>query len=317
MLEILELLQGSGSRTVHELAEHFGVDERTIRRSIERMREMDIPVVSVRGRHGGYRLAPGYRMSPLMLTEDEVVAVLVALTAAQTAPPLSGSGHAAATATAKIRRSLPPHLASRADTLLETAALNPTLATAAADPSVILTVADAIRRRRPLQISYRSPDERISARSVEPHDLVASNGRWYLVGLDSLSGSRRTFRIDRVRWARVLAGSFAAPAEHDPVSDLIDGFATADYSFRVDLRVRASVTRIRRHLPASVATLEDLGPDLDNDELWRRVGIHAQRLDWIPPVLLALGADVVVEEPQELRALMAESGRRLIALATA
>ena len=317
VLEILELLQGSGTRTVADLAVHLGVDERTVRRSVERMREIDMPVVSVRGRHGGYRLAPGYRMPPLMLNEDEVVAVVVALAAAQTASPVPGSAQALATASAKLAHSLPRHLADRARALLETAALNPSLLAPAADPSIILTAADAIRSRRPLQISYRSRDDRISVRSIQPHDLVASNGRWYLVGLDSLARSRRTFRIDRVRWARLLPGTFPAPAEHDPVSDLIDHFARADYRYRVAVRVRGSHARIRRHLPASVATIEDLEPDVMSDDHWRRVVIHAEQLDWIPPVLLALDGDVVIEEPEELRDLVAASGRRLTAFATA
>src|SRR4051794_19670657 len=143
-------------------------------------------------------------------------------------------------------------------------------------------------------MGYHAADDSMSVRSVQPYDLVASNGRWYVAGLDSLARSRRTFRVDRVRWARLLAATFPAPEEHDAVSDLIDEFARADYRYRIHVRVRAAADRIRRHLPASVATLEDLEPGSPSDEHWRRVVINAERLNWIPPVLLALDAEIVI-----------------------
>src|SRR5262245_19384687 len=112
VLALLEILQNGGTRTAAELAERLGVDERTVRRYVEHLVDLDIPVDAVRGRYGGYRLAPGFRMPPLMLTDSEAVAVLLGL--------VTTSGAAAGSAAAKIRRVLPRPSVARLDALLET-----------------------------------------------------------------------------------------------------------------------------------------------------------------------------------------------------
>src|SRR3954471_2099178 len=121
LLALLELLQRGGTRTVAELAGRLGVDERTVRRYVGQLVELDVPVESVRGRYGGYRLAPGYRLPPLMLTDDEALAVLLGLVAGRRAG-LTTQRTASDTASAKIRRVLPKHIARRLDTLLESLA---------------------------------------------------------------------------------------------------------------------------------------------------------------------------------------------------
>src|SRR6476646_10173859 len=111
VLTLLELLQSGGTRTVAELAERLGVEGRTVRRYVDHLIDLDVPVESVRGRYGGYRLAPGHRMPPLMLGDDEALAVLLGLIAGRRAGLPTTTGTARETATAKIRRVLPKHLA--------------------------------------------------------------------------------------------------------------------------------------------------------------------------------------------------------------
>src|SRR5271167_1445983 len=118
VLTLLELLQSGGVRTVTELAGRLGVDGRTVRRYVDHLIDLDVPVESVRGRYGGYRLAPGYRLPPLMLSDDEAVAVLLGLVAGRRTGLLAGAGAASETAAAKIRRVLPERLARRLDALL-------------------------------------------------------------------------------------------------------------------------------------------------------------------------------------------------------
>ena len=123
VLTLLELLQSGGVRTVAELAERLGVDGRTVRRYVDHLLDLDVPVESVRGRYGGYRLAPGYRMPPLMLSDEEALAVLLGLVAGRRSGLMTlsadiGAGTASETAAAKIRRVLPQRLAARLDAVL-------------------------------------------------------------------------------------------------------------------------------------------------------------------------------------------------------
>jgi predicted DNA-binding transcriptional regulator YafY len=312
-LELLELLESAGTRSVSELAQRVHLDERSVRRHIERLREIGIPVEAVRGRGGGYRIAASYRLPPLMLTDDEAVAVLAGLTVARSTANQLSTSAAMATAIAKIRRSLPRVLADRLAALLDV--VGPSTSTAdEVDPSILLTVADAIRSRRPLALNYQSA-QTATQRSVQPHDLVAYNGRWYLVGLDSKTREIRTFRLDRVVTARALDGTFPAPPAHDAPGDLVRGFATAEYRYTVHLRVQALASDIEKQLPASVAEVHRM-PESPDHEPWCRVTVRAQSLEWLPRILLALDCPVIVEEPAELRAVLLEQAERLVRIAT-
>jgi len=311
-LELLDLLESAGTRSVDELAGRLNIDERSVRRHIERLREIGIPVEAVRGRGGGYRIASSYRLPPLMLSDEEAIAVLAGLTFAQGAADRLSSNSALATAAAKIQRSLPRHLAERLSALLDVVVAVPRSA-APVDPSILLTAADAIRSLRPVAIAYQSSD-RLTRRTVQPHDLVAYNGRWYLTGLDSLTREPRTFRLDRIRSLRSLSGTFPAPTQHNALEDLVRGFAGADYRYTILLRIRASAEDIRKYLPESVAELGPL-PDEPDASSWLRAVIRAESLDWVPGVLLALDRPVIVEEPEALRTTMLRQSAKLAELA--
>ena len=142
MLALLELLQSGGVRTVAELADRLGVDERTVRRYVDHLIDLDVPVESVRGRYGGDRLAAGYRMPPLMLSDDEALAVLLGLVAGRRAGLMTATGAASETAAAKIRRVLPARLARRLDAVLDSLAFTaPPGEAPAPDTGVLLAIA--------------------------------------------------------------------------------------------------------------------------------------------------------------------------------
>jgi predicted DNA-binding transcriptional regulator YafY len=313
VLTLLELLQSGGIRTLAELADRLGVDGRTVRRYIGHLIDLDVPVESVRGRYGGYRLGAGYRLPPLMLSDDEALAVLLGLVAGRRAGWLATTGTASETAAAKIRRVLPARLAHRVDAVLESFAF-----TAAArefpapETGVLLAVADAVRHHRPVRIRYTAADDRRSERTLHPYGLVAHSGRWYVTGADPGIGEDRTFRLDRISEVRTLPGSFEPPAGLDPAQRVLQGLATAPYRHEVTLRIKATVEHIRTRLPASVATVEEepTGP-------WLRVELRAEHLDWLPPVLAALDRPFVIERPDELRGLVAALADRLATSARA
>lgn len=319
VLTLLELLQSGGTRTTAELADRLGVEGRTVRRYVDQLIDLDVPVESVRGRYGGYRLAPGYRLPPLMFSDDEALAVLLGLVAGRRAGPATAQQTANETASAKIRRVLPRHLARRLDTLRES--LDFTEAPRefpAPDTGVLLTVADAVRHRRPVAIRYTDRDGRRSERTLHAYGIVAHAGRWYVTGRDAGLGEDRTFRLDRVADARTLPGSFEAPEGPAPAQRLLSAFATAEYRHAVSLRVHGTVEQIRARLPAGVATLEEIDPAAGGGgagERWLRVELRAERLDWLPPVLAALDRPFVIDRPDELRGLVTALADRLAASA--
>ncbi|MEV6067612.1 HTH domain-containing protein [Nocardia sp. NPDC052001] len=148
VLALLELLQTGGTHTVGALADRLGVDERTVRRYVTHLTDLDIPIRSVRGRYGGYRLAPGYRMPPLMLTDDEAVAVLLGLLTSRSG---STTAHAVESATAKLRRVLPARLTTRLEALITTVEFTADdRPEVAVDTTVLLRLAEATREHRTL-----------------------------------------------------------------------------------------------------------------------------------------------------------------------
>jgi predicted DNA-binding transcriptional regulator YafY len=314
VLTLLELLQSGGIRTLTELADQLDVDPRTVRRYVAHLIDLDVPVESVRGRHGGYRLASGFRMPPLMLSDDEALAVLLGLIAGRRTGLATTTGTASETAAAKIRRVLPERLARKLDTVLESLAFTAAPGEfALPETAVLLTVADAVRHCRPVAITYTGGDGRRSARTVHPYGLVAHSGRWYVTGVDPDLGADRTFRLDRIADARTLPGSFEAPAGVDPVRRVLSGLAGAPYRHRVTVRIQATVEHIRSRLAAGVAELD---PDPKGGG-WVRAELRAERLDWIPGVLASLDRPFVIERPDELRGLVAALAERLAAAAGA
>ncbi|OOC05458.1 transcriptional regulator [Amycolatopsis azurea DSM 43854] len=302
---MLEILQSGGTRTVAELARRLDVDERTVRRYAEHLLDLDIPIRSVRGRYGGYRLAPGYRMPPLMLTDEEALAVLLGLVAGRRAGLITTAVAAAESAVAKVRRVLPEALGRRLDALLETADFTaPARRTLSAEAEVLLTVAEAARDRRPVGIAYLAGHGSASKRVVHPYGVVAHSGRWYLTGFDSASGEVRTFRVDRISSAEARAGTFEPPDGFDPAERVLTALAETPHRHDVSVRIEATPEQVRAVFPPSVAVLE---PDGDGV----RARIRAQRLDWIPPLLAALDRPFVIERPGELRDLVSALAGRL------
>lgn len=307
ILQLLTLLQSATTRSRAELASDLGVDERTVRRYVEQLRDLDIPVESLRGRYGGYRLATGYRLPPLMLSDDEALAVLFALSESAAAERSPASRAATATAIAKLRRALPQHLVERATVLQEAALAAPGgEVTEQPAPDVLLTVGEAVRTGTPLTIDYADRAGERTTRAIHPHEVVVLQGRWYLIAYDITRHATRTFRCDRIARARTAPGHFRRPVTEP--TDLARAFATADYRYTVGLRVQATVEQVEAWLPRTIATIEP-GPDG-----WQQVTIRAERLDWIPQRLLAIDAPLKLDAPPELRAAVRAAADRLASL---
>jgi predicted DNA-binding transcriptional regulator YafY len=319
VLALLEILQAGGTHTAADLADRLDVDERTVRRYVEHLVDLDVPVWAERGRYGGFRLAAGYRMPPLMLTDGEALAVVLGLVAAGRVAGVPSSEAAVDSAAAKVRRVLPQRLGARIGALLETAGFTgPSNAAARApggngmsapEADILLAVAEAARDRRALAIRYRSADDRLSERTLRPYAVVAHSGRWYVTGADSASGQERTFRLDRIGTARLLDETFDAPDARDPADRLLDALAAAPRREAVSVLVRAAAEHIDRRIPRGLATVEPL---VAEGEGWVRLRLQVEQLDWVPSLLAGIDRPFVIEEPAALREHVRSLGERLI-----
>jgi len=187
--------------------------------------------------------------------------------------------------------------------------------TVAPDPGVMLTLAEAVGLRRSLDLRYLSGQGVPSKRTIHPYGLVAYADRWYLVAFDTDKQEECTFRVDRIRAARVVPGAFESPQQPDAAGRLLDLFVEADYRWRVVLRIRETEEGIRAHLPPSVARLEMLdGMPHTHEEgpPWHRAEIHAERLDWLPSIIAALDCEVVIDHPEELRSRVRTAAKRML-----
>ena len=207
LLEVLELLQSRPVVSGREIADHLGVDGRTVRRYIDNLQELGIPVEGQRGVGGGYRLQPGYRLPPLMLSDDEVVMVVIGLAAARRLGLDAGGDHPES-ALEKIHRVLPTTLRRRVEALEAAVAFTSSeTAGVPVEAEVLLLVSDAIRRRHRLRTAYTSFSGERSDRELSPYGLVVHSGRWYLAAHDHGREALRTFRVDRMAAVSMTTGS--------------------------------------------------------------------------------------------------------------
>ncbi|MEV0840378.1 YafY family protein [Actinocatenispora sera] len=249
MLRLLSLLQARREWSGRELADRLGVTERTLRRDIHRLRELDYPVVGSTGTAGGYRLASGQALPPLLLDDDEAVAIALALSTA-----VPGVDEVGARALAKLTQVLPARLRPQLARLADAVAVVPHRQAAGTDPGVLATLAAACRDTEIVTFDYHGRSGPPGRRRVEPHHLVTLGGNWYLVAYDPERADWRTFRLDRVRSPASTRHRFAPRAlpAPDAATYLGRSFAGASYRYtaRVEVALPADTVRTRMCLSA-------------------------------------------------------------------
>jgi predicted DNA-binding transcriptional regulator YafY len=295
LLELLELLQGRPLTTGRELAERLGIDVRTVRRYIAAVQELGIPVEGQRGVGGGYRMRPGFRLPPLMLSDDEAVAIVLGLLGARRLG-LDSATESVDGALAKIHRVLPATLRRRVEALEAT--LGFTTAATAGVPvggDTVLLLADAIRRRRRVRTAYRSFAGEETERELSPHGLVVHAGRWYLAAHDHGRDDLRTFRVDRMWRTAVGDENATAPPEgFDAVAHVSSSLARVPWTWEVEVLLGLPLDRAAERIPP---TLGELFEEDDGTLLRMRV----TSLDWMASVLAGLGCPFTIRRPAELR----------------
>ncbi|MEV7041425.1 WYL domain-containing protein [Amycolatopsis sp. NPDC051061] len=288
LLRLLSLLQSHREWSGTELASRLNVTTRTVRRDIDRLRELGYPVHAVMGPVGGYRLGAGAELPPLLLDDDEAVAVTIAL---HTSGP-SGSEEASLRALSKLSRVLPSRLRHRV-AALEASMLALPVRGPVVEPTVLTAVSAAIRVAETLRFDYVSHDGSSSRRSVEPHRLVSWGRRWYLAGWDTDRADWRTFRADRVSPRTPNGPRFThrEPPDGDLTAYLTRTMGREMWPLRCSLRIHAPAAELAGRVEGEVTPI---------DERTCRLELASDSYDLVAFVVGMLDVAFEVESPPEL-----------------
>ncbi|HEX2410306.1 MAG TPA: YafY family protein [Solirubrobacteraceae bacterium] len=304
LLDLLSLLQARRDWPGAELAARLDVSGRTIRRDVERLRALGYPVESLTGPAGGYRLRAGTAMPPLLLDEDEAIAIAVGLRTAARAS-VTGIEETSIRALVKLEQVLPAHLRRRVAALGSATVAVP-VAGPTVDPQHLTTIAGACRESECVRFDYRSRDGTATRREVEPHSLVNRGRRWYLVGWDRRREAWRTFRVDRLSRAAATGTGFAPrplPAK-DAATYVERSIASAGSRFEARVTVHASAEEVAARFPFIAGALEAI------DAHRCEYRTSDDDLDWLALRIAMLGVDVDVDgSPELVEQLKTLSGR--------
>jgi predicted DNA-binding transcriptional regulator YafY len=305
LLELLSLLQARRDWPGPDLADRLGVSGRTIRRDVERLRQLGYPVESLTGPAGGYRLRAGTAMPPLLLDDEEAVAIAVGLRTAARAS-VTGIEETALSALVKLEQVLPAHLRRRVGAL-GSATITPPADGPTVDPQDLTVIAAACRDSECLRFAYSSRDGTASRREVEPHALVNLGRRWYLVAWDRRRDDWRTFRVDRLRRPAAIGVGFTPrklPVK-DAAAFVAQSITSAPNRFEARVTLNAPADEVASRVPSYWGTIEPI----DARTCEYRTG--DDDLGWLAVRMMMLGVDFDVHEPPELVEHLRVLGNRL------
>jgi predicted DNA-binding transcriptional regulator YafY len=292
VLTVLEILQAREHVSGAELAKRLEVNPRTVQRYIARLQDLSIPVESTRGVGGAYRLKPGFRLPPMMFTDEEAFALTLGLRAlrhlglAAFAPATEGAAR-------KLGRVLPASLRDSANAVEEVVAIEPGPWVISTSAETLIRLCTAVRARRRVAFHYESHDRRSSRREVEPYGIVHMDGRWYVVGRCLLREALRTFRLDRLSELEVSDRTFDRPAGFDAKVCLERSMPFVQAGFAIEVWLDLPPDRARSHFALHRVMLEE-----ENGGTSLRCA--RENLEAFAAMLLSLGCSIVVRQPREL-----------------
>ncbi|MGS0686304.1 helix-turn-helix transcriptional regulator [Nakamurella sp. GG22] len=302
------MIQSSPGITAERLADRLGISERAARRYIGILREAGIPVESVRGRYGGYRLGRGVRLPPLMFSAAEALGLVMAVLdghhdAADPTGPVGG-------ALGKIVRALPESVAAQVEAVRRTTSPAPDRAAARPDPGITTGLVQACASRRPVRLDYRSEAGSEWTAEVDPWAVVVRHGRWYLLCRSRTADARRAYRIDRVRSVEMLDGTVTPPPDLEPVTMLEEHLAVG-WEYEAEVIIEAPFHQVQPRLPRSLGRAEPAGGSAT-----RLVGSTSNPI-WYAEQLAVIPVPYRIVSCAEIRAAAAALGQRALAAAQA
>lgn len=303
VLALLELLQTHRRMTGAALASRLEVDGRTVRRYVAQLQDIGIPLTAERGRDGAYMLVAGFKLPPMMFTDDEALALSVGLVAAR-GLGLASAATAAASAQAKLERVMPDALKRRARAVDETVTLELSRPTPPADNAALAALTAAAQSRDRVRLRYRPREGDVTERAFDAYGLAYRTGRWYAVGWCHLRHGLRSFRLDRVEDVQRLPTSFERPERFDALAHLTTSIARLPRAHAAEVLLATDLATARRELFPVAGVLEPVDAG---------VVLHAQAddLHWLARELARLPFAFGVRTPRALRTAVAALARRL------
>lgn len=308
VLTVLELLQSRQRVSGPELAERLEVNTRTVRRYIMMLQDLGIPVEAERGRHGSYRLRPGFKLPPLMFTEEEALALTLGLLAARRLD-LAAAVPAVEGALAKIERVLPAEVRERVQGLQETLVFEfPRRGKGPSGP-VLVTLSEGVRQEKRVWLRYQAWGAEASERKVDPYGLVYRAGFWYVAGYCHLRKDIRVFRLDRILEAELRTATFTRPPDFDCLEHVTRAIAMTPAQWEVDVLLQnITLEEVQHRLPPALALL-------DNEPGGVCFRCYVSDLDWIAYILVGLECPFIVRQPVQLQAALQRLAARTARLA--
>lgn len=309
VLIVLEILQSRAFISGPELATRLEVDVRTVRHYITMLQDIGIPIETVLGRHGGYKLRPGFKLPPLMFNNDEALALTLGLMMAQK------TGIAAMVTTAegtmaKLERVLPAPLRQRVQALQETLVLGLAIPEACVESVVVETMSLAAQQARQVRICYCAHTEQETERTIDPYGIVCHDGKWYAVGHCHLRASVRIFRLDRIQHIELQAEEFIRPVDFQILDYMLESFSAIPDTWNVEVLLHISLEDAHRKVPASLATLT-----LEQHAQGVVLSASINSLEWMVRFLAGLGCPFTIRQPIELKGALQELAAELIQMA--
>lgn len=306
VLSLLALLQSRPVWSGPELAERLGVSTRSVRRDVERLRDLGYPVPAAHGIGGGYRLGAGRALPPLLLDDEETVAVAVALRLAA-GGAIEGAAEPAMRVLTKLDQVLPPRLRTELRTLVEASEHLPGGPSVAGD--ALMTLARACRNRLRARFGYAARSGAPTSRRTEPVRLVAAGQRWYLFAWDLDREDWRSFRVDRMTEVEATSWQFVPRPHPDPVDYVQRAVTSAAYRHQATVRIMAPLAEISGLVSPLTARLEAI---TDHET---ELTAGTDDLGWLALHLARLGPAFEIVGPPELVELAEALGTRLVAAA--
>jgi predicted DNA-binding transcriptional regulator YafY len=256
LLTILELLQAHPSLSGDALARRLEVEPRSVRRYITMLQDMGMPVEAVRGPGGGYQLRPGFKLPPLMFTEEEATAVVLGLLGTawlqvdQSSVTVEG-------ALAKVMRVLPVRARERVHAMASSIVMSTYEQSERPNAALLLDLSEAIQHRKQIAIDYRSQQEHDTHRMVDPYSLAGWWGRWYLIGYCHLRKGYRLFRLDRLTGLAVLTESFVRNDAFDITAYIKENLGKVSSRWQIAVEFQASLAAVQQKIPKAFGTFTE------------------------------------------------------------
>lgn len=310
LLTILELLQSHPELSGQELAGRLEVDPRTVRRYVMMLQDMGIPIEAERGRYGGYHLRPGFKLPPLMFTEEEGLAVIFGLMVTRQLG-LGVPATAMEGAIAKMERVMPALLRQRVQALQE--ALLVELPRPRAIPpagEIVITLSLAVQQAQQVWLQHQNRNGDETERHFDPYGLVYRAGYWYTVGYCHLREALRTFRIDRILQVSLTSQTFTRPAGFDLLKQVERSIANTPGVWAVDILLLTTLETAQQLVPPALATLEATSEGV-------RLYCQVQSLDWFAHFLAGLDCPWQINHPPELHEAIQRLATRITAYSKA